>query len=141
MNKIFLILCCFTFAISSMARTAQKMPSKFDVVVSFGSMASGPSSDEFLKGFIKKFKKKYGVTLTGYKAAGCGREGEFNILFSLSGWKSSLKKKFISELNVLVTTQEKKNKIKDEHSGVISVDYNKNKTDFSYCRGGIKIWK
>ena len=127
--------------ISLMAGESLKIPSKFDVTVSFGSMAGGPSSDIFLKTFIKKFAKKYGVTVVGYKAAGCGREGEFNILFSLTGLKSTVKKKFLAELNTCVSSQEKKNKAKDENSGNITVEYNKSKDDFSFCREGIKTWK
>lgn len=127
--------------IASDAAEPGKIPAKFDVVVSFGSMAGGPSSDAFLKSFIKKFSKKYAVKLTGYKASGCGREGEFNILFSCSGMKATTKKKFIAELNNTVAAQEKRNKAKDENSGNISVDYNKVKSDFSYCREGIELWK
>ncbi len=141
MKRITFILCCVYINVSLFAGTQVKVPSKFDVIVSFGSMASGPSSDVFLKSFIKRFAKKHGVNMIGYKAAGCGREGEFNILFSLTGLKSSVKKKFLSELNASVVAQEKKNKQKDENSGNIILDYNKNKNDFSYCRESIKIWR
>lgn len=140
-KKTILILCCLGLAMSVMAGELAKVPSKFDVIVSFGSMAGGPSSDVFLRSFIKQFSRKQGVSIVGYKAAGCGREGEYHILFSLTGLKSSVKRKFLSELNASVTAQETKNKARDENSGNISLDYHKNKSDFSYCRGGIKIWK
>ena len=141
MKRVTVFFCCIALIISLSTTAQNKIPAKFAVVVSFGSMAGGPSSDSFLQSFIKKFTKKYAVKMTGYKAAGCGREGEFNILFSTAGLKSSTKKKFINDINTTVTTQEKKNKAKDENSGIISVEYNKTKSDFSYCREGIAVWK
>ena len=141
MKKVIFVLCFMAINISLLASEHLKIPSKFDVAVSFGSMAGGPSSDLFLKNFSKKFAKKYSVSIIGYKASGCGREGEFNILYSLTTLKSAVKKKFLAEIKTAVVAEEKKNKAKDENSGNITVEYNKTKDDFSFCRDGIKIWK
>ncbi|MEO6583244.1 MAG: hypothetical protein ABIO05_02910 [Ferruginibacter sp.] len=140
MKKIILFM---TFAITVGSVIAQQKtapPSKYDVVVVFGSMAIGPASPDFLKTFLKSFTKKCKITIPAYLAAGCGREGEFNILLSTVKLKSSTKLKFLNDLKLLVAKEEKKNKLKNESSGNISIEYNKNAEDFSFCRDGIMKW-
>lgn len=134
----FLVLLLLAFSLN--AQSKMKMPSKFELVVSFGSMGAGTPTDAFLKDYVKKFNKKYKVSVPGYKASGCGREGEFNILLSLSALKGANKKKFISELRTLVSKQELKNKAKDPNIGSVSIDRDKELSDYSFCRGGVAKW-
>ena len=84
------------------AQPASATPEKYDVVVSFGSMCCGTVSDDFLADFIKQFNCKNKVTIQGLQLSGCGREGEFKILFLLNKLNTSAKKKLITGLKKLV---------------------------------------
>lgn len=140
MKRTFTVILALLAVLSANAQRKEKMPSKFDVVVSFGSMASGPSSDGFLRDFIKSFNKKNKLNIPAYKASGCGREGEFNILFSTSKLKGGVKKKFASAIRSVVAKEELKNKAKNPSSGNITVDSEKELSDYNYCRGGVSRW-
>ncbi len=114
---------------------------KYDVVVSFGSMCCGPASDDFLKDFVKKCtaQNKKDI-IKGWMLDGCGREGEYKILFSLNAFEESKKNKFIDQLRFLIEEQNKKNKAVNGSSGSISVKTNLLLTDFDYCRGSLQLW-
>lgn len=139
MKKTLLLLFAIIFTITISAQV--KSPhSKYNVVVSFGSICCGTASDDFLKAHIKKFIKLHKVTLPSYKASGCGREGEYRVMFVTTKLKPALKKKFINDLKNVVLKEDKKNKIKDSSSGSINVEFNITTEDVSYCRGGIQKW-
>ncbi|MDN3656403.1 hypothetical protein QWZ08_12235 [Ferruginibacter paludis] len=114
---------------------------KYDAVVSFGSMCCGPVSDDFLKNFTQQFNKKNKITIQAWQITGCGREGEFKVLFSLAKLKIATKRKFLTGLRKLVSNQNDKNKKLKASSGPVSIDYNFPKTELPNCRGDIVKWK
>ena len=114
---------------------------KYDAVVSFGSMCCGPVSDDFLRNFTQQFNRKNKVTVQAWQITGCGREGEFKILFSLNKLKTAAKKKFLTGLKKLVPDQNDKNKKLKASSGPIAVDYDFPKTELPSCRGQLTKWK
>ncbi|MBC7867826.1 MAG: hypothetical protein H7X88_09865, partial [Gloeobacteraceae cyanobacterium ES-bin-316] len=73
-------------------------------------------------------------------AAGCGKEGEFVILFHLPTNRTADKAKFVAELETLVKNTDEKNKNLRSSSGGMQVLYNVKAADYSYCRLGIKAW-
>jgi hypothetical protein len=81
------------------------------------------------------------VTIPSWQITGCGREGEFIILFSLAKLKTATKKKFLSGLKKLVPDQNDKNKKLKASSGNVSLDYNFPKTELPTCRGELIKWK
>lgn len=139
MKYIFSILILSITTLCLHAQTKIR-PTKFEVVVAFASMGTGTSSDSFLKIFVKKFNKKNKVNIPAYKVSGCGREGEYNILFSLAKLKRSLTTKFTRELKSEIEKQVLKNKSNDQNSGDISLGYNKQLSDFGNCREEAVIW-
>jgi hypothetical protein len=124
--------------------TAQTTPpgksGKYDVVVSFGSMCCGTASDDFLKDFIKNCYAKNRDTIRGWVLNGCGREGEYKILFSLTALEKSKKTRFIDRLAILIDEQNKKNKAVNASSGSVSMKTDLPLADFDYCRGDLKLW-
>lgn len=125
----------------SAQNVAANMPAKFDVVVSFGSICCGTASDDFLKDCIKMYTSKTKDSIIALKVDGCGREGEYKILFSLVKWEESKKMKFISALKKMIPEQNKKNKATNASSGPISLDYDVALSEFSYCIGQPTKWK
>lgn len=116
------------------------LPTKFDVAVSFNSICCGPPSSDFLKDFVKKFNKENKLTLKTFIAAGCGREGEFSILFSLTGVKAKPKAKFMAAIKTLIPQQQAKNKTANTSSGNLESLYDVTPEEFSNCRSGITKW-
>lgn len=134
----FVLILCATLNAQTTKTTA---PVKYDVVVSFGSICCGTPSDDFLKDFIKEFNCKNKVTINAWQLGGCGREGEFKILFSLVKFKEAKKIKLIAALKKLIPEQNDKNKAANASSGSISLDYNLPLSDFGNCRGQLAKWK
>ncbi len=114
---------------------------KYDVVVSFGSMCCGTASDNFLKDYIKKFNSKNKITVKGNLLAGCGREGEFKILFTLSNLKEAKKATLTKPLGKLIDDQNKKNKTSNASSGPISIAYDVPLSKLENCRETLANWK
>jgi hypothetical protein len=141
--KYSILLMCILFA--GITATAQgkkaSAPATYDVAVSFNSICCGPPSPDFLKAFVKKFNKDNKVKLTTFIAGGCGREGEFSILFSLAGVKARTKAKFMGAIKNQVTSEEAKNKTANSSSGNMILAYNTSSTDYSSCRSGISTWE
>ena len=108
--------------------------------VSFGSMCCGPSSDQFLKDYVKKFNKKYTIKITADKFGGCGREGEFIILFPLSKIKKTTQMQFTNGLGKLLQAQELKNKKIKPNSGGFQLLRNIKEEEYSHCRMGKTKW-
>jgi hypothetical protein len=121
--------------------TAAGTPAKFDVIVSFGSVCCGTSSDDFLKDYIKTYTSKNKETMIALKVGGCGKEGEFKILFSLVKLDDSKKMNFISKLKKLIAEQNEKNKTANASSGPISLDCDLPISQFEYCREQPSKWK
>ena len=116
-------------------------PLKYDVAISFGSMCCGTASDTFLKYYIKKFNCKNKVTVKAWLLGGCGREGEFKILFSLSNLKETKKTTLKADLKNLIPEQNKKNKASKASSGMISVEENVPLSKLENCRDSLAQWK
>jgi hypothetical protein len=124
---------------SANAQTAKPgTVSKYDMVVSFGSMCCGTASDDFLKTYIKKITTTSTNVIKGWILGGCGREGEYKILLSFGTLKESEKLKLIEELKNLIDEQNKKNKAVNASSGSINFTTNFATTNFEYCRGELK---
>lgn len=107
--------------------------------VSFGSVCCGPVSDAFLRSFLKQYNSKEGTKITADIAAGCGREGEFSVLFKLDT-QNTKHKDFITQLQKLVADVDAKNKAANNSSGTLEIRNDVKAADFEYCRLGIKPW-
>ena len=116
-------------------------PLKYDVAVSFGSMCCGTASDDFLKGYIKKFNCKNNVTVKAWVIGGCGREGEFKILFSLSNLKEAKKATLKADLKKLIPEQNKKNKSSGASSGPINLEEDMTLSRLENCREPLAEWR
>ena len=108
--------------------------------VSFGSMCCGTSSDQFLKDYVKKFNKKYKVKITADKFGGCGREGEFVVLFPLTKIKKTTSQQFINGLEKLLPAQDAKNKKIKSSSGGFQLLRNVKAAECNHCRMGKTKW-
>ncbi len=112
----------------------------YGVVVSFGSMCCGTASDDFLKNFVKEFNFKNKVTINAMQVGGCGREGEYKILFSIEKLKEVKKIKFVAALKKLIPAQNDKNKTVKPNSGTITLDYDLPLNKLGNCRGQLTKW-
>jgi hypothetical protein len=121
--------------------TTAGTPATFDVVVSFGSVCCGTASDDFLKAYMKTYCSKNKDAIIALKLGGCGREGEYKILFALVKLAPPQKSKFISALKKLIPDENEKNKAASASSGPISLDYDLPISQFEYCREQSSKWK
>lgn len=138
MKKISLLLVlCFSVIINSFANDGTKT---YPVAVAFGSMASGPVSDAFLKKWAINFNRVNKTKVTAVKYAGCGREGEYAIMFNTGKISGEKRKKFLTELSAVIKKQEKINRKADKHAGNMDIQYNVNSADYNHCRLGAKAW-
>lgn len=112
--------------------------STYPVSVVFGSMCCGTVSSDFLAKFLKDFNATATVKVTADIAEGCGKEGEFFVLFKID---EKQKASFTEKLMPVVNAEETSNRKKDASSGGLEIRYNVPKTDLEYCRLGIKPWK
>jgi hypothetical protein len=135
----FLVVLIWGVTVNAQA-TKNGTPVKYEVVVSFGSMCCGTPSDDFLKDYIKKFTCKNKITINAWQLGGCGREGEYKILFSLVNLKETNKTKLIAALKKLIPEQNDKNKAANASSGYINLDYNLPLSSFENCRGQLTPW-
>ncbi|MEJ7627811.1 MAG: hypothetical protein WKF35_13180 [Ferruginibacter sp.] len=141
MKNIYLLSALLLFSLAVIGQETNKKRVNYETAVSFGSMCCGTASDDFLKDFHKKFNKTNKVVIPAFIASGCGKEGEYKVLFSLIKLKPLVKKKFLNELSTLITKQGKKNRDKNSSSGTISIEKNLVRTELDFCRGGIKKWQ
>lgn len=111
----------------------------YPLAVSFGSICCGTPSSDFLKNFVQGFNQKYRSKISADIAAGCGREGEFVILFKVPE-DESLHQKFEKELKVLVEKTDAQNKKSNASSGGLELLQNAGAADYKNCRLGIKAW-
>lgn len=119
----------------------QSIPDSVDFAVRFGSICCGPDSDIFLKEYVKQFNKGKCRKVNGYKAGGCGKEGEFIIFLSVKKLSEARKKAFTIELEELVDRENLKNKAANGTAGGIRLQHEKRISDYSYCRLAVAKWK
>ena len=141
MKLLFILLSLFLINCNMAATPAAAGQEKLYVVgVGFNSICCGPASDQFLKDFVKKFNKTNKVTIKADKIAGCGREGEYVVLFPMSKIKAATTKKFIAELEKIVPAREAKNKETNTSSGGLEVLHNVKISDYNHCRIKPQNW-
>lgn len=110
------------------------------VAIRFGSMASGPIGDDFLKKWLVKFKNEEKVELTADKFSGCGKEGEYIIIINKASFGADKDKKFNNGLERLVEEEIKRTKAENSSSGSVEIRQNPSTDEYSYCRLGSKKW-
>lgn len=139
-----LVLTLFSFFLMNCNKSASPAAATGDpsyvAGVSFNSICCGPPSDDFLKSFVVKFNTDNDVKLTADKIGGCGREGEFVVLFRLGKIKEATSKKFIAEIEKLIPAQEAENKKTNTSSGGLEVLHNVKGSDYSHCRVKSQNW-
>ena len=142
MKIIFALLSIF---LVSCNKAATPVSTKGDTVylvgISFNSICCGPPSEDFLKTFVKKFNKANTVKITADKIAGCGREGEFVVLFELGNLKTATREKFIAEVEQLIPVQNAANKNASTSSGGLDVLHNVKGSDYNHCRIKSQNWE
>ncbi len=111
----------------------------YPVAVSFNSICCGTPSSDFLKTFIVQFNQKNNTKISAHIAAGCGKEGEFTVLFNMTE-NDAANQKFTTELSSLVAKTNDQNKKASTSSGGIALVENAKTADFSFCRLGISAW-
>lgn len=146
-KELLIAICCITGFIACAGNKnnaknndmeVMKVDSVYTVSVVFGSMCCGTVSSDFLAKFLKDFNTTAAIKVTADIAEGCGREGEFFVLFKVD---EKQKADFIEKLVPLVNAEETINRKKDASSGGLEIRYNVIKTDVEYCRLGIRPWK
>lgn len=106
----------------------------------FGSMASGPIGDDFLKEWLQNFNRVEKTTITADKFSACGKEGEYIIVVYKNGFTAAKESRFSSGLEKLVTEEVKKRKAENPSSGSVEIRQNPAVEEYSYCRLGAKKW-
>ena len=110
------------------------------VALYFGSVASGPIGDEFLKTWLLNFKAEEKVELTADKFSGCGKEGEYIIVINKMNFSPDKEEKFTTGLQQLVTDEVKRAKTQSSSAGSVEIRPDPKVEDYSYCRLGSKKW-
>jgi hypothetical protein len=110
------------------------------VAVHFGSIASGPIGDEFLKTWLLQFIREEKVAITAEKFSGCGKEGEYIIIINKNNFNKAIDEKFTSGLEKLVEDEVKRTKAINSSSGSVNITNDPNIEEYSYCRLGSKKW-
>ena len=106
----------------------------FPVALYFGSICCGPSSADFISPFVKKYNAAHKQKITGHKVGGCGREGEYIILFNLPAMNKSDKDTWLADLETLVSKQVTLNKAAKADAGGIEIRENVQLADLAHCR-------
>ncbi|RYY49058.1 MAG: hypothetical protein EOO06_08255 [Chitinophagaceae bacterium] len=110
------------------------------VALYFGSMASGPIGDEFLKTWLKQFIKNEKVNITADKYGGCGKEGEYIIVINKSNFSADTETKFMKNLEKLVSDEMRRTKAENSSAGPIEIRKEPAVEDYTYCRLGSSKW-
>lgn len=110
------------------------------IALYFGSMASGPIGDEFLKDWLVQFNKNEKAAITADKFSACGKEGEYIIVIYKNGFDNAKEATFTAGLEKLVTEEVKKRKAENSSSGSVEIRQNPNVEDYSFCRLASKKW-
>jgi hypothetical protein len=89
----------------------------YRVVVKFGSMCCGVPSDKPLLNYIASFKKKNKIKkIVCYKIGPMGREGEYDMAFSLKELKQKQIELFVKEITSLATTMKEQGYVNVEEN-------------------------
>ena len=110
------------------------------IAIRFGSLASGPIEETFLKTWLEKFKKDQKAGITADKFSGCGKEGEYIIVVNKSNFTDAQESSFTSGLEKLVEDEVKRTKAISPSSGSVEIINDPNIEEYSYCRLGSKKW-
>ena len=93
---------------------------KYRVVVKFGSMCCGVPSSKPLLDYITVFKKKNKIKKISCDSIGpMGREGEYDMAFSLKELKKKQIDLFVKEVTALATTMKEQGYVNVEENVVI----------------------
>lgn len=104
MKKIIVLTLLFFITMSSIAQTT-----KYRVVVKFGSMCCGVPSNKPLLDYVASFKKKNKIKKIVCDSIGpMGREGEYDMAFTLKELKKTQVAVFVKEITELATTMKEK---------------------------------
>lgn len=142
MKKVIKLVFCILMVANVNAQKAIDSSLKtYDAVISFNSICCGTPSADFLKKFLNQYGKKNKIAPEAWLLGGCGREGEFKVLLSLSKMKNSKKVKFNKSLKVLIPNQNSKNKTLKPDIGSITLTTNFSKDIFTNCSAQLTEWK
>lgn len=128
-----------TMAVNPGSNSGTTIP-KDKIAVYFGSMASGPIGDDFLKEWLVKFNKEEKAAITADKFSACGKEGEYIIVIYKNGFDNTLENKFTSGLEKVIKEEVTKRKAENPSSGSVEIRQNPNLEEYTYCRLGSKKW-
>jgi hypothetical protein len=104
MKKIIVLTLLFFITMNSIAQT-----NKYRVVVKFGSMCCGVPSNKPLLDYVATFKKKNKIKKLVCDSIGpMGREGEYDMAFTLKELKKTQVEIFVKEITALATTMKEK---------------------------------
>ena len=110
------------------------------IALYFGSMASGPIGDEFLKTWLQQFISEEKVNITADKFSACGKEGEYIIVINKTAFSAATEDKFSTGLKTLIDNEVKRAKSVSASSGSVEIRENPKVEDYTYCRLGSKKW-
>jgi hypothetical protein len=100
MKKIIVLSFLFFITMSSIAQT-----NKYRVVVKFGSMCCGVPSNKPLLDYVAAFKKKNKIKKLVCDSIGpMGKEGEYDMAFTLKELKKTQVDTFVKEITALAAT-------------------------------------
>jgi hypothetical protein len=116
------------------------MPLKYEAGVRFNSICCGPPSADFLKNFVKRFNYENKITLQAYQKGGCGKEGEFFILFSLTDAKENVKAAFKNQLQELIPKANEETRLKNPDKGTVQFFNEVNLAQTENCRSEAAAW-
>ena len=118
--KLFILATALLF---SMTGIAQGENGSYPVAVAFHSKCCGVPDNKPVIDYVKAFKKKYRIKTISYDRVGpLGREGEYDMCFSLKEMSKKKAKLFISGLKKITP------KMIDK--GMAEVEENKSRSDF-----------
>ena len=136
------LLVIMVFAASGCSSSNTVLPAKdmeYATAVAFGSVCCGTVSDDFLKAYLIKYNQDHSLKIGADIAGGCGREGEFTILFKLDR-KNAAQLVFIGQLHNLIKDTDTKNRNLNTSSGNMEILNDVKSSDYAHCRLGIKPW-
>lgn len=123
------------------AQVKKQNPAGYEAVANFTSICCGTVSDDFLKTFVKNYNKtNRKQPAVAYRISGCGREGEFKILFSLSKLTKTNKAKFMTGLKKVVAVQNRNSTAAGQNKGPVNLSYDQSVDPTQGCRGELEKW-
>lgn len=141
MKKYLLIAGLLVSSFAVLSKENSHTPSHYAVALHFNSICCGAPDDGFLKQFLQQFNSANKVTVKGYIASACGKEGEYKILLSGEGLNADIQAKLKTELDSLIPKQNAANKAANANSGFIELQHNPVADQWPECRNPIADWK